>query len=627
MDKLFLGDVMKKVLKLLLFLSLVDILVGLYYFVCLILPKVQMLYSNDLTVYNNQNEVIIQTHHDVTGQYVSLKQMSPYLPIAFIAAEDQNFYRHYGYDLGGILRAAFNTIFKGNTQGGSTITQQLARTLFLSNEKTLSRKIQEAILTARIEMNYSKDEILEQYLNSIYLGHDLYGVAVASRYYFNKSCQDLTLDEAAMLAGIANAPAINAPDIHYENALKRKNYVLSNLYENKQITKEIYETYKNIDTPIQIQPLAKENAYQFYQREIVKELKNLGLYTKKNLAIGLNIYTSFSTKVTDIVYQVLQQFRPNTDTQAAILVLKPYTNQILAMAGSFSVEDEYNRALMSVRQVGSTIKPCIYYMALDYGFTPISKFKSEKTTFHIEGIGDYSPQNSNHVYANRDITMIEAVAVSDNIYSTKTLLFLGTSKLNDFLSLFGVDANNEVPSAALGVHELTLLQLASIYNTFAAEGKYYEPKFIQKITDKRGKVLYQAKQTGKQILNPSTTLILNQLLRAPFDANAQGYATPTLLNYQPDAIYAAKTGSTLQDSLVVAYNPNYTIAVWVGKDNNEPLYETSLSRKMFEEIANRLTTKENVNDWYEKGLFLKEEKINPLTGYDDPNGSYYWFKD
>ena len=230
---------MKKVLKLLLFLSLVDILVGLYYFVCLILPKVQMLYSNDLTVYDNQNEVIIQTHHDVTGQYVSLKQMSPYLPIAFIAAEDQNFYQHYGYDLGGILRAAFNTIFKGNTQGGSTITQQLARTLFLSNEKTLSRKIQEAILTARIEMNYSKDEILEQYLNSIYLGHDLYGVAVASRYYFNKSCQDLTLDEAAMLAGIANAPAINAPDIHYEKALKRKNYVLSNLYENKQITKEI----------------------------------------------------------------------------------------------------------------------------------------------------------------------------------------------------------------------------------------------------------------------------------------------------------------------------------------------------------------------------------------------------
>ncbi len=171
------------------------------------------------------------------------------------------------------------------------------------------------------------------------------------------------------------------------------------------------------------------------------------------------------------------------------------------------------------------------------------------------------------------------------------------------------------------------MQLASIYNTFAAEGKYYEPKFIQKITDKRGKVLYQAKQTGKQILNPSTTLILNQLLRAPFDANAQGYATPTLLNYQPEAIYAAKTGSTLQDSLVVAYNPNYTIAVWVGKDNNEPLYETSLSRKMFEEIANRLTTKENVNDWYEKGLFLKEEKINPLTGYFDPNGSYYWFKD
>ncbi len=618
---------MKKVLKFLIFLSLVDIFVGLYYFVCLILPKIQMVYNNDITVYDKQNEIMIQTHHDVIGQYVPLNQMSPYLPIAFIAAEDQNFYNHYGYDFKGILRAAFNTVFKGNTQGGSTITQQLARTLFLSNEKTLSRKLQEAILTARIEMNYSKEEILEQYLNSIYLGHDLYGVGVASRYYFNKNCKDLTLDEAAMLAGIANAPAINAPDIHYENALKRKNYVLSNLYESKQITKEIYQTYKNIDTPIQIQSLSQNSPYEFYQREIVKELKNLNLYTKKNLAVGLNVYTSFSTEVTDIIYQVLQQNRPYSNTQAAILILEPYSNKILAMAGSFSLQDEYNRALMAVRQVGSTIKPCIYYMALDYGLTPISKFKSEKTTFHIEGIGDYSPQNSNNTYANKDITMIEAVAVSDNIYSTKTLLFMGTSKLNDFLSLFDIHISKEVPSAALGVHELTLVQLASIYNTFASEGKYYEPKFIQKVTDKRGNLLYQANQKGIQILNPSTTLILNQLLRAPFDANAQGYATPTLLQYQPHTTYAAKTGSTLQDSLVVAYNPFYTIAIWVGKDNNEPLYESSLSRKMFLEIANRLSDIQKQNRWYQKGLFLKEEKIDPLTGLYDPNGSIYWFKD
>ena len=454
---------MKKVLKLLLFLSLVDILVGLYYFVCLILPKVQMLYSNDLTVYDNQNEVIIQTHHDVTGQYVSLKQMSPYLPIAFIAAEDQNFYQHYGYDLGGILRAAFNTIFKGNTQGGSTITQQLARTLFLSNEKTLSRKIQEAILTARIEMNYSKDEILEQYLNSIYLGHDLYGVAVASRYYFNKSCQDLTLDEAAMLAGIANAPAINAPDIHYEKALKRKNYVLSNLYENKQITKEIYETYKNIDTPIQIQPLAKENAYQFYQREIVKELKNLGLYTKKNLAVGLNIYTSFNSKYQNTLNDLIKEKKIQGDLQCAFTVANPKTNQLQALIGGKDyANSQYNRAIHASRQIGSTVKPFLYYLALENGFNPSTRFLCEPTTFKLSNNTTYSPANFHQKYAYQEITLAQAIAVSDNIYAVKTHLFLGTENLRDFLKSYGINAKNNA-SLALGTVNTNIYNLSNIF--------------------------------------------------------------------------------------------------------------------------------------------------------------------
>lgn len=625
MEKLFLGDMMKKVLKCLICLSLLDILIGLYYFTCLIMPKLQLYKSNDISIYDNSNNKIIQTHANKMGEYVSLKEMSPYLPIAFVAAEDHRFYNHYGYDLKGITRAFISTIFKKKTQGGSTITQQLARTLYLNNEKTFSRKLQEAILTARIETNYSKDEILEHYLNCIYLGHDLYGVAAAANYYFNKNCKDLTIDEAALLAGIANAPSLNAPDINYQAAIQRKNYVLKRMYQTKVINKDVLDMYIHSNPTISIYNQNYDSYLAFYQREIVKELKQLHLYTKKNLAIGFNVYTSIDKSVNDILYHTLQQYKPITNTQTAILILKPYTNKILAMAGSFNTKDEFNRATMSVRPIGSTIKPCIYYLALNYGLTPLSKFKSEETTFHIKGFGDYSPKNSSNTYPNKEITMIEALAVSDNIYSTKTLLFLGSNQLLQFLNLFGIKNSLAVPSSALGVSEMSLLQLASIYNTFASEGKYYQPKLIQKVTDKKGKLLYQAKNKGEQILDKTTTLVLNQLLRAPFDKNAKGYATPTLLNYQPKTIFGAKTGSTFSDSFVVGYNPQFCIAIWVGKDNNEYLHETSLSKQMFLSIANQLSTLQS-SYWYQKGLFIDEVKINPLTGLKDKNGSIYWLK-
>ncbi len=617
---------MKKGIKIILILVFIDIFIGLYYSICFILPKISLYRNNDITVYDSQNEIIFETHHDIPGHYVGLNEMSPYLPVAFIAAEDQNFYHHYGYDLKGMLRATWNTLFKGKPQGGSTITQQLARSLFLTNEKSFSRKIHEAILTARIETNYSKKQILEQYLNTIYLGHDLYGVSVGAQYYFNKDCKNLTLDEAALLAGIANAPAYNDPNLHYDNAIYRRNYVLKNLYHSKIITTREYNENIHKTTQIHLCEPAFTDANLFYHRAIVKELEELNLYNKKNLAIGLDVYVSLQQNISQQLYQILKKHQPNTNTQVAVLILKPYTNQILAMAGSFDVHDEFNRSMMALRPIGSTIKPMIYYMALDYGLTPVSKFMSEETLFYIDGIGEYAPKNSHHQYPNKKITMIEALAVSDNIYATKTLLFIGSKNLNQFLNLFGINYDKSVPSMALGVSEMSLLDLASIYNTFASEGKYYQPHFIQKVVDKKGKVLYKAPTKGKQILNPTSTLILNQLLRAPFDEKAYGYAKPTLLNYQPKAIFAAKTGTTNSDAYTIGYNPNYTIAIWVGKDDNSPLYETQLSKTIFVDLANQITSDNQLQTWYDHGYFIYSAKINPLTGNKDANGSFYWFK-
>lgn len=626
MVKLFLGEGMKKVLKIFYLCVLIGSFITLYYLGCFLLPKINLYHSNDLTVYDNNSEILFESHHELNGKYLALNQISDNVIEAFIASEDKNFYKHHGYDIKGLIRASFNTIFLNKKQGGSTITQQLARSLFLNNDKTVKRKLKEAIFTGRIETNYTKKQILEEYLNTIYLGHDLYGVGVASRYYFNKECYDLSLDEACMLAGIASAPAYNDPSNHYENAINRRNYILNNLYESKVISKECYLENINKQTIINITNQAFDDENLFYQREIIKELKKLNLYTKENLAVGMDIYVSIDKNISKSLYEVLSYHKPITDTQVSAIILKPNSNDILAMSGGVDMDDEFNRVFMARRMIGSTIKPMIYYMALNYGLTPVSKFLSAETTFSIDGIGTYSPKNNNNVYPNHKITMIEALAVSDNIYATKALLFLGSKNLNNFLKMFNLNYDYSLPSMALGVNEMTLLELASIYNTFASIGVYYKPTLIKKVVDKMGNILYESNSKSSQLLDPTTTLVLNQLLRAPFDNNAYGYAKPTLLNYQPNAIFAAKTGSTNSDSYLVSYNPNFTIAIWVGKDNNSTLFEINLAKDIFVDLANKIVSKDKQYDWYNHGYFIEALKVNPLSGNVDNNGSFYWFK-
>ena len=615
---------MKKILYFLIFCVIIDILVGFVYFFAWISPQIKIYKSNDISMYDVNDNLVFTNHYDYLGEYVELEKMSVYLPLAFISSEDENFYEHYGFDLKGFLRAIYNNTFKGTTQGGSTISQQLARSLFLNNDKSLTRKIKEAFLAMRLEMSYEKDFILEQYLNNIYLGHNLYGVSVASSYYFNKNCKDLTLDEAALLAGIANAPNINAPDINYNNALKRKNYVLKKMYELKYID---YQTFQEnlVKEPLIDINLKASSCYTPYYREVKKQLIDLNLYTKENLAKGLNVYTNMDQDITYQVYNIIKNNQLADNSEIAVSILKPYTNKILCVFGGYNLDDEFNRASMAKRQTGSAIKPLIYYLALQYGFSPLTTFISEETTFYIKDYGEYSPKNSNNQYANGPINMIEAIAVSDNIYATKTTLFIGSNNLVNLLSNFDVEAK-AVPSAGLGVNEISLLDLVSIYNTFASEGMHYKPSYIRKVVDKYGNVLYSESTKKKKILNQETTLMLNQLLTATFDPNAKGYATPTLLNYKPRVNFAAKTGSTSSDSLTIGFNPNYTIGIWRGMDDNSSLTSYNLSKKLFLEIANLVTKNDSENIWYARPNSLIAKRINPLTGKEDNDAQVYWLK-
>lgn len=306
--------------------------------------------------------------------------------------------------------------------------------------------------------------------------------------------------------------------------------------------------------------------------------------------------------------------------------MEPFSNKIIYLNGGFNYnESPYNRAINSSRQIGSTIKPLIYSLALANGFSPTTLLTSQETTFNIKDIGEYSPKNPNNKYANGKIDMIQAIAMSDNIYALKTLLLLGSNKLKELLEAFDVKDVEALPSIALGTVSMSLLKLTSIYNTFASLGTYYKPSLIRKVNDINDNIIYTNKQTSKSILGETNTLILNQMLTSTFDSSLSSYLNTTMSNYKPYNIYAAKSGTTKNDSYVVAYNPNYTIGIWAGSDSNHNFYDYSLSKQLFKEIANILQDKKQLS-WYNTNYNTKAIRYNPNTHTFNSDGKIYYFK-
>ena len=611
-----------KVIKKIIFFSLILLIcVSLTYFVCYIIPSPKISKSNQIEIYDKNENLVMQTHYEVEGSYLTLEEINPMFIYAFIASEDENFFNHIGFSFKGISRALINNLSGGSTQGGSTITQQLARSMFLDNEKSIVRKLKEAFLTIRIETHYDKKQIIEQYLNSIYLGHNIYGIESASLYYFSKSNMDLSIDEIAMIVGIANAPNINAPDINYDNAINRKNYVLNQMYILKYISNEELNHFINKKTNIKINKTKFINHNTPYYFYIVNKLKELNLYGKKTLAKGLKVYTTLDDTIQKKLIEIVNKNNPDDNSQIAAVILKPNSSDVLAMCGGYSIEEEYNRAIKSSRAIGSTIKPLLYYLALRYGMSPDTFMSCNKMEFNIKGYEKYSPSNATNTYSNNPINMIEAIALSDNIYATKTLLYVGFDRFEKILKSFGINSDC-VPSSALGVDETNLMNLTSIYNTFASLGTYYRPRIISKITDSNDVILYKNSQVASRKLEKPYVYILNQMLTSTFDEKLIDYSKPTLLNYQTNKIYAAKTGSDKYNSYTIGFNPTYTIGVWSGTDENELFTKSNISKKVFQQLANILESK---NIWYNPPSYVVKRKINPITAKDSYNGSIYWF--
>ncbi|MCI0765305.1 PBP1A family penicillin-binding protein [Bacillus sp. TL12] len=531
-------------------------------------PQTSTFYANDDTVMGQSNGM--QKRYNV-----SLDQISPYVREATLSIEDQRFYNHHGFDMKRIAGAIVADIkAMAKVQGASTITQQYARNLYLDHDKTWKRKALEALYTIRLEVNYNKNHILEGYLNTIYYGHGAYGIEAASRLYFNKSASDLTLAEASMLAGIPKGPSVYSPYVKEERAKTRQSIILDEMVEQGYITKNQANSAKQEKLAFASLETKKVTEIAPYFQDTVQSslLHDIGLDEQTLQRGGLRIYTTLDPKLQTIAEQAVKDTIPETTSiQTALVSMNPKTGEVAALVGGKDYkESQFNRAIQAARQPGSTFKPFLYYAALEKGFTPATRLKSEYTVFTLgDGVSKYKPKNYKDYYADDFVTMAQALAVSDNVYAVKTHLFLGEDSLAKTAKQFGITSSlKDVPSLALGTSPVKPIEMVGAYSMFANGGKQVKPTFIRRVVDNEGNILYDAHLESKQILDKNNTFVMEEMMTGMFNDKLSGYASVTGHTLLPklSRTYAGKSGSTETDSWMIGFTPQIVTGVWVGYD-------------------------------------------------------------
>ncbi len=611
----------KKILKwLFLFVIVILILHAGMYLYAYITPKLQIKSANSFTMFDKDNNVFFQGSGN--QEWIELDRISPYLIEATINTEDKNFYKHKGFDYLRILKALYVNIISGSTQqGASTITQQYAKNLFLDFDKTWARKWDEMWYTIEIETHYSKDEILEGYLNTINYGHGMYGIENASQFYFNKSASDLTLAEAAMLTGIPKSPSNYSPLVDEAKAKERQELILKNMKEDKVITEEEYQ--EAINEPLTYVGEKMDNditTVMYYQDAVLKELQEIKEIPSTFLETGgLRIYTNLDRAMQEELEENIKETMPESELEVASIMMDPETGKIFALAGGKNyTTSEFNRAISARRQVGSTMKPILYYAALENGFTASTTFTSQETTFTFANQQTYSPQNYNQKYGNKPISMATAIAYSENIYAVKTHMFLGEETLINMAKRLGITSKlDKVPSLALGTSEISMSEMVGAYAAFANEGYKVKPHFIEKVLDKEGNVLYEAEEEKDAILNPNLTFILSNLLTGTYDATFIDYNYPTAVNLasRMTHTYALKSGTTNTDNWYIGYNKDVVTAVWCGYDDNRDLNSSEYKYAQNIWLANMENYMEGKEDaWYTQPDNVVGVLVNPISG-------------
>lgn len=611
----------KKIFKWLgiLFLVCLVFYIGLYAYAKM-LPKLPIDKANSFYLYDNKNELYKAGN---SKEWVSLDEISPNLINATLAIEDKNFYSHKGFDFLRIVKALYTNAINGKRlEGASTISQQYAKNLFLDFDKTWKRKIDEAWLTIRLESHYSKDKLLEGYLNTINYG-GIFGIENASQYYFNKKAKDLTLAEATILAGIPKDPTYYSPISNQSAAKKRQQLILSLMKKQKRITEKEMKQASNEELVFHVDDKEdKLKTLMYYQDAVIKELKAIKSIPSSFLKTGgLKIYTNLDLDTQKEMEKNIDTYLEyNQELQIASVVTDPKNGKVLALTGGRDYsKSQFNRATDAKRQVGSTMKPFLYYAALENGFTPSSTFKSEKTTFALSKDKDYTPENYGQNYPNKPISMATALAYSDNIYAVKTHIFLGENTLVETAKRVGIaNTMKAVPSLALGTEEINILKMMKGYGTFASEGYKIEPYFIRKVTDSSGNVLYEHKEKKENVLNKSIVYVLNEMLTNSYAKEFIDYNYPTCINLAPKITkkYAIKTGTTNTDHLIFGYNKDVLMGIWAGYDDNHEsdVKDGNSIKNVWVDTVEHYLKEKDGNDWYDIPKNVVGVIVNPVTG-------------
>ena len=558
-------------------------------------------------VFDSHGRLITTLHSDQNRLPIDINKVPQNLQNAFIAAEDNRFYEHIGIDPIGIFRAIFaNLTNRGIAQGGSTITQQLAKNAFLSQEQTLKRKIQEAMLALEIEHKYSKKEILEMYMNQIYFGQGAYGIQTAAKTYFNKDVNELTLTQCAMLAGLPKSPNYYSPFNNLNEAKKRKNVVLDQMVKYGYVSAAEAEDAKNQDLGLSKSHQSKEadeyaSFIDYVSQQVAKKYGDDALYKE-----GLKIYTTMDVDKQHAAVRAMRNLPNNytdenglTQPQAAIVSIDPKTGHILAMVGGRG-QDSFNRASMAVRQPGSAFKPFVYLTALQHDMTPDTTMDDQPVTY-----GSWSPKNAGGSYSGT-MTLSDALAHSVNTIAVQLADQVGTKNIIANAKKMGIttlDAKDDNLAMALGGQNkgVTPLEMASAYGTFANKGVHVKPTAIVKILDRNGNVLEDAstlekEETKTRVMSEREAYEMTTMLEGVID---HGTGTAAAIGRPA----AGKTGTTddNKDAWFVGYTPDIVTAVWIGDDTGShslgEIYGGTIPAEIWKDYMSSATSDESGGDF------------------------------
>src|SRR5438067_8128415 len=529
-------------------------------------------------IYDDNDELITELHVE-RRIFVPLAHVPQSLRDAVIATEDKRFYSHFGVDPIGIVRALYQNYRRGRiAEGGSTITQQLTKVLFLTPDKSVERKLKEAVLALELERRYSKDRILEMYLNQVYFGQGSYGVEAAARTYFGKSVSELTVRESALIAGLPRAPTNYSPFDRPEAAKRRREVVLRRLVEFGSIKDE--EAKRLAKTDLGLIPPERRRTTGQYFIDYVQQTLEAKYGPDLVLKGGLNVYTTLSPTMQLTAEQSLReglkalqgrstQARPGESPEGAVVTVEPQTGYVKAMVGgSDFFRSEFNRAVQAKRQPGSAFKPFIYIAALEAGFTPASQIEDSPVSFAFGKNGQvWKPENYDRKFRG-STTLQQAIEESVNVVTVKLQERIGLAKTIQVARRLGITSPLDVNlSLALGTSDVSLLEMTSAYGTLANQGVWMPPVTIRYVTDAQGKLLEEHVPEGREALAPETAYVITQMLRGVVERGtgqaARGLGRPV----------AAKTGTTndYSNAWFVGFTPRLATGVWVGYDRPRSL--------------------------------------------------------